>query len=406
MSFFKKLFSSHYRSAVALEGAGQYQEAARHYMLAGERHEVARMHWLAARDQKDPYGRVDALRKALDFMDEPEDHESLMMLQTVRRKLADSLVELVEYSGMMDRRDRGLLEEASNIYLEQEAHNEAGECFARLGYLNRAAEAFKTSGNIGRMEEMFKRVEAIDVSEAAFDRAWDAYEFARLAGDPIGAVDALARGVELRPHDASMMATLQNLKERIPRTGRWTLQGPGMGTWVLVGGESLGVGREEDNELLLMEPGVSRQHARIFLGGSGPAIEDLNSSHGTFVDGRPVAGAVTLAEHGSLRVGKDATLSYRFRPGLQPPCVFTVSSGHLKGQRFTWTPRVKTCGIPPDEPEWVPPGLALDFRRGHWHVIPEESDGPVQIDGKTLTTPTLLRLRDELVFAGVTLRVD
>ena len=406
MSFFKKLFSSSYRQGVALEGAGRYREAAQHYLLAGERHHVARMHRLAARDEKDPYSRVDALRKALDFVEHsPEEPAVRSAREELRRELADALVAVAEHSGLLDRSDRSRLQEAAEIYIAQGAHNEAGEVFARLGFLNRAAESFKTAGNIGRMEEMFQRVEVIDVSKAAFDRAFDAYEFARMAGDPIGTIEALGRCVELRPQDAGLVARLQRLKERMPTCGRLTTRAA-QGSWVLMGGQSLGIGREDENEILLLDPGVSRRHARIIVHSGAPVLEDLESSHGTFIEGRQIGHGVPLGEEGSFRIGKDVSIRYRFREGGQPPGIFEVTSGYLKGQRFMWTPRILTTGIPPDEPEWLPPGLALEFRRDYWHVVPSMCHGPVTLDNRTLTTPTILRIGDELVFSGVTFRVD
>lgn len=407
MSFFKQLFSSHYRRAVALEGAGKYKDAATQYALAGERADVARMHWLSARDEHDPYARVDSLRKALDFMDDPEDQESVLMLQAVRRKLADSQVELVEHNGLMDRRDRGLLEEAAGIYLAQQAHKEAGECYAKLGYLNKAAECFKTSGDIGRMEEMFQRVEAIDLSEAAYDRAWDAYEFARMAGDPVGAIEALARCVELRPQDASLLGRLESMRERIPRAGRITFSTGAGAPWVLVGGKNIGIGREDDNALLLRDPSVSRHHARLSFQSGELSLEDLGSAHGTFLGQERVERGVSIhQEDGELHIGKTVTVKFEFRPGMSPPALFEVVTGHLKGQRFTWAPRLRTHGIPPAQPSWMPPGLALDFKRDHWHLVPEQSDGPVRLNGKQVAVTTLLRSRDEIDFGGVTMRID
>ncbi len=406
MSFLKKIFSSSFRQALALEGAGRYAEAAQHYMLAGERAQVARMHRLSARDEADPYRRVDALRKALDFAAQPIDDPAIVdTRRQIRAELADALVALATHSGLLDRRDKGLLEEAAQIYVEFGAHGKAGEVFARLGFLNKAAESFEAAGDIGRMEEMYKRVESVDRSEVAFDRAFDAYEFAQMAGDPIGALEALSRCVELRPQDAGLVARLQSLRERMPASGRLTLRGPA-GAWVLMGGDALGIGREDDNEILLLDPGVSRKHARIVLRDGLPVLEDLGSSHGTWLDEARIAAHAPLPRQGRLRVGKAVTLRYRFGEKMMPPGIFEVVDGYLKGQTFTWTPRVLTTGSPPDQPRWLPPGLALEFRRGCWHVVPEMCAGVAMIAGSALNTPTILRIGDELDFGGLSLRVE
>lgn len=65
----------------------------------------------------------------------------------------------------------------------------------------------------------------------------------------------------------------------------------------LVTGENI-VGRDEAANVRLDDPGVSRRHARILVGGSGALIEDLGSKNGTFIDGRPVAASPVPLRNG------------------------------------------------------------------------------------------------------------
>ncbi|MEO1272773.1 MAG: FHA domain-containing protein, partial [Myxococcota bacterium] len=323
----------------------------------------------------------------------------------VELDLAGALVTLVDATGLMDRRDRGHLEQAATLYTQHEEFDRAGEVYAQLGYVNKASEAFKRAGNIQRMEEMFQRSETADVAEAEFDRAYDTYEFAVMAGDPLGALEALERCVELHPHDAGLSAKLQVLRERMPRCGRITLTARG-GSWILVGGTSVSIGREDDNEILLLSAGVSRRHARLSRRAGAPTLEDAGSRHGTRVGGATISRATPLMDEGQFQIGRELVLDYRFRPGGELPALFEVAGGYLKGQRFVWADRLVTTGIPPDEPEWIPGGLALEFIRGYWHAVPAQSRGTLLINGQSATVPTLLRLRDELVFDGVTLTVE
>lgn len=67
------------------------------------------------------------------------------------------------------------------------------------------------------------------------------------------------------------------------------------------------VGRE-NCDVLVMDPTVSRRHARIDVGPGGVSLTDLGSSNGTLLDGQKLEAhtAVSLAENASLRFGNAA----------------------------------------------------------------------------------------------------
>lgn len=405
MSFFKKLLSSSYRRAVAAEGAGRYSEAAENYLLAGERAHVARMHRMAARAETDPYAKVEAYRRSLDFLEqselEPEEIE--FARGQIGEELARAMVELVDTAGFMDRRDRALLEEAASIFMEREAFDDAGEAFVRLGFVGRAADAFKAAGNIVRMEEMFAVAEEQDLGEAAFDRAWDAYEFAVRASDPLGIVEALTRCVELRPHDAALAARLARSTARIPQAHRLTLTA-GRESLVLVGGDVVRIGREDENQIMLPDPDVSRSHASIHRLSAGFELRDEGSRSGTWLGEESVEQAARIPTAGSILLGRGVELAYELRESASF-AHFEVVRGAGKGSRYLWAGEFVTSGVPPAEPPWLPPGLAFIFQRGYWHVDADRSDGIVMIDGSSIQGQRLLLREQELVFGGAALLV-
>ena len=49
------------------------------------------------------------------------------------------------------------------------------------------------------------------------------------------------------------------------------------------------IGRKSDADLVLAEPYVSRHHAKLVKGPQGYALVDLDSTHGTFVNGQRIA---------------------------------------------------------------------------------------------------------------------
>jgi hypothetical protein len=60
--------------------------------------------------------------------------------------------------------------------------------------------------------------------------------------------------------------------------------------------DGLRIGRNDDNDVVIADGRVSRHHARIVADGGGFAIEDIQSSNGTFVDGAQV-------QHARLQAG-------------------------------------------------------------------------------------------------------
>lgn len=64
--------------------------------------------------------------------------------------------------------------------------------------------------------------------------------------------------------------------------------GERQGTVVKVSAARFVIGREDDCDLVLPDPKVSRHHAAINLQGPRPVLEDLESVNGTFLDGRKV----------------------------------------------------------------------------------------------------------------------
>ena len=59
-------------------------------------------------------------------------------------------------------------------------------------------------------------------------------------------------------------------------------------TYPLEGRGPWGVGRSEDNAIVVADPNVSRRHARLVRSENGFVVEDLGSTNGTLLDGSPI----------------------------------------------------------------------------------------------------------------------
>ena len=79
---------------------------------------------------------------------------------------------------------------------------------------------------------------------------------------------------------------------------------------VPMSGGVLFIGRNPDNDLALSSPGVSGRHAVLHLSEDGQAVilRDLGSTNGTFLDERPVQGAVPVADGQRVRLGASVEL--------------------------------------------------------------------------------------------------
>ncbi|HSW36191.1 MAG TPA: FHA domain-containing protein [Candidatus Limnocylindrales bacterium] len=67
--------------------------------------------------------------------------------------------------------------------------------------------------------------------------------------------------------------------------------------------EVMTIGRSPENNLVLSDMTTSRYHARIFRQSDHWYIDDLNSSHGTFINGRPITAPVELLPSSVIKIG-------------------------------------------------------------------------------------------------------
>jgi len=68
-------------------------------------------------------------------------------------------------------------------------------------------------------------------------------------------------------------------------------------------GDTLTIGRAQDNDIVLDDPQVSRYHARVARRGNEIIIEDLGSTNGTLVNGRLITGPHVLQPTETVAVG-------------------------------------------------------------------------------------------------------
>lgn len=90
---------------------------------------------------------------------------------------------------------------------------------------------------------------------------------------------------------------------------------------------SIAIGRDTDNDIILIEPEVSRHHIRLVLSDRGYAIEDLNTLNGTMVNGKKLQQQQVLVYGDRVRIGTRCRMWYTDDPD-------TMITQILKGGGF------------------------------------------------------------------------
>jgi len=101
---------------------------------------------------------------------------------------------------------------------------------------------------------------------------------------------------------------------------------------VLIGEEGITIGRATDNGIALAGmPLVSRYHARLFSHNGHVYLEDLDSTNGTFVNGRKILGIMRLEDLDRMVIGG---YFWYFRSMTQGPDITQQLAG-TPNQEFT-----------------------------------------------------------------------
>ena len=132
-------------------------------------------------------------------------------------------------------------------------------------------------------------------------------------------------------------------------------QGPEPGRTFPLDEDFISLGRDPGNDIVISDPQVSRQHARITRQGGLMVIEDLGSTNGTFVNGMRLAAPHTLANGDVVGLGDAATLTYY---GVDMAATATlVERPTVVSPPLSYTPSPTAPEVAPPPPAYaaVPP---------------------------------------------------
>jgi hypothetical protein len=89
--------------------------------------------------------------------------------------------------------------------------------------------------------------------------------------------------------------------------------------------DTVTIGRDITNDIVINDPEVSRHHARLIRTATGYTMEDLRSTNGTFINRQRLTAPYQLANGDLIGLGETVTLAYETVGAEQQPTV--ISSG-------------------------------------------------------------------------------
>ncbi|PRP97300.1 FHA domain-containing protein [Enhygromyxa salina] len=286
------------RAALALEEAGELQEAARMFEYVGEHAQAASLRLEHADTLRDEQQRLAVLREGC-----ARNQASTAQGQALHRALGEALLRVAEGLEPGARR-RALALEAAQALEEGQRAGQAGRLYEQLGLLSRAAKAFTEAGDIERLEAIHAILEQ-RVQQQREQRSLELEVDAALAtGRRQLAHALLLEHVRDAQRDgqtplSSLAQSLSQLEHRLIRGRALVLRvqahGAAQPTVVrVIGRSALRLGRGPQCELTVTGAAISREHAELALAFSDDGephlvVRDLGSRAGSFLDGEPLA---------------------------------------------------------------------------------------------------------------------
>jgi tetratricopeptide (TPR) repeat protein len=288
------------RAALALEEAGELQEAARMFEYVGEHAQAASLRLEHADTLRDEQQRLAVLREGC-----ARNPATSVQGQALHRALGEALLRVAEGLEPGARR-RALALEAAQALEDGQRPGEAGRLYEQLGLLTRAAKAYTEAGDIERLESVHTILEQREQRQRELRNLELEVEAAMATGRRSLALtlllehnrDAAREGRSVTPSLAQSLTILEQrlLRERafvlIVRTG----QAQAQATTVVrvIGRPTLRLGRGPQCELSVSGAAISREHVELALafGDAGDprvVVRDLGSRAGSFLDGEALS---------------------------------------------------------------------------------------------------------------------
>jgi hypothetical protein len=324
VSFFRRVFSSDYRAAVAAEAAGNVDLAAERYALAGEHEGAVRMHLARAARAPSRQAELAALRDALRWAG--DDGE---LTKRASKALGRALWDNAKAEGIATERDRTKVREAADYLVAGDDHASAGEALESIGDLQGASAAYSAGGLVEKMEAALVKEDERDHKQREQSDAFASYETHMRVGRRDNARADLVRAIGAADGKAGeYRRLLDQLDTALLTAGKVELKRRGKPVIVACAAPKIVLGRDALCDLALRAGGVSRQHAEIEHAGEAFLLRDLDSRNGTSLAGLPLVGKVPLAGTGRFGLGDELSIDFEAHDGT---LILRIATGLDRG---------------------------------------------------------------------------
>lgn len=355
------------RAALALEEAGELQEAARMFEYVGEHAQAASLRLEHADTLRDEQQRLAVLREGC-----ARNPATSSQGQALHRALGEALLKVAEGLEPGARR-RALALEAAQALEDGQRPGEAGRLYEQLGLLTRAAKAYTEAGDIERLESVHTVLDQREQRQREL-RSLELEIDAALATGRRGLAHMLLlehmrdASSQARTPTPTLAQTLQDLERRMIRQRAFALrvrwpEDPRKHPIVLrvFGGPQLRLGRGPQCELSVEGAAISREHLELALafderGEPRLIVRDLGSRAGSFLDGE----VLFAGEDWSLIGAQQVELAL----GIASSFTLHTRAGPRGDARPVALLREAKLSAPPDRPvtawtAYAPLGCAL-----------------------------------------------
>lgn len=305
MRFLKK---SYLQRATEEEARGSYKDAAAFYAKAEDYEKVGEMHEVLGDLARTFPAKITAYEQAIRW------YKSADRLEQIAAKLAQVMDADIRTDAVVSAAERQQLPQVAQYYALAKQWASAGKIYEELGMYDKATEMYIQGGDIARVEQIAARKgeheQRVFTAQQWYEDGIECYK----TGQRDTAYESLQQCVALDQSHADAQSLFDTLRKTLPNPGMCALQvPPNPGEYRLFGKQIVTIGRQEENDLVLLQHDVSRTHARLGFRNETLFLEDLRSSNGTRLNGLRIRHAVELHDRDVLSFGQTVQFDVRIR---------------------------------------------------------------------------------------------